>query len=131
MGGFVPDGLPSRAEAPDGRGVGGTTRHDTLILRRAGRAAVRDRAKGVAGVHKRLWLLAIGVVALLGAGVVGALAISGGDPDKPAIRAVAETEGAAEEDAAAEEAGGEFGEEGEEEEEEEGLGPAEPDDYFL
>jgi photosystem II stability/assembly factor-like uncharacterized protein len=66
----------------------------------------------VGGVHKKLWLLAIGVVALLNAGVIGALALSGDDRKKSAILAAAEGEG-------------------EGEEEEEGLGPAEPDDYFL
>jgi len=64
----------------------------------------------VGGVHKKLWLLAIGVAAILNAGVLGALALSGDDRKKSAILAAAEGEG---------------------EEEEEGLGPAEPDDYFL
>ena len=63
---------------------------------------------------KKVWLLLIGAVALLNAGVIGgALAVSGDDkPKKSAILAAAEGEG-------------------EEEGEEGGLGPAEPDDYFL
>jgi photosystem II stability/assembly factor-like uncharacterized protein len=64
----------------------------------------------VGGVHKKVWLLAIGAVVLLSAGVIGALALSGDDRPKSATLAAAEGEGA---------------------EEEEGLGPAEPDDYFL
>jgi photosystem II stability/assembly factor-like uncharacterized protein len=79
--------------------------------RRVRHGGWRGRAKGVEGVHKKLWLLAIGAVALLNAGVIGALALSGDDrSQKSAILAAAEGEG---------------------EEEEGGLGPAEPDDYFL
>ena len=62
---------------------------------------------------KKLWLLVLALV-VINAGVIVALAGSGGDGDDltSAVRASAEGEG-------------------EEEEEEGGLGPAEPDDYFL
>jgi hypothetical protein len=60
---------------------------------------------------KKVWLLVLALV-LVNAGVILAIAAAGGDGDlKSAIRASAEGEG--------------------EEEEEGGLGPAEPDDYFL
>src|SRR5215217_1588375 len=137
--GFLPDGLahgethhmglPSRAEGARRPGLG--VPPNTGVLRRARTAAGRGGVKGVGGMQKKLWLLAVGVVALIGAGVVGALAISADDPDAPPIRAAAESTGAAEENEAEAEGEGEFGDEGEEEEEEEGLGPAEPDDYFL
>jgi photosystem II stability/assembly factor-like uncharacterized protein len=63
---------------------------------------------------KKLWLLVL-ALALVNGGVVVTLAVTGGDGDDmiSPIRASAEGEG------------------GEEEEEDEGLGPAEPDDYFL
>ena len=81
-----------------------------------GKGATRRRAEGVGEMRKRFWLLVIGAVALLNVAVFGALALTGDDekPKKSAILAAAEGEG-----------------EGEEEEEEGGLGPAEPDDYFL
>jgi photosystem II stability/assembly factor-like uncharacterized protein len=67
--------------------------------------------KGVGGMKKRVWLLVAGLVLLLNGAVVAAIAMtSDGDAKESAILAAAEGEG---------------------EEEEEGLGPAEPDDYFL
>ena len=61
----------------------------------------------------KLWLVILALV-LVNAGVIAALAASGGEGDlTSAVRASAEGEGA------------------EEEEEEGGLGPAAPDDYFL
>jgi hypothetical protein len=84
-------------------------------------------------MHMRaLWLVVLAVVVV----VVGAVISIGGDDPAPGTRAAAESdagaesEGEAEDEAAAEreaEARGEV----DEEEEEEGLGPAEPDDYFL
>jgi photosystem II stability/assembly factor-like uncharacterized protein len=60
---------------------------------------------------KKIWLVLV-AFAIVNAGVIVALAASGGEGDlKSAVRASAEGEG--------------------EEEEEGGLGPAEPDDYFL
>jgi hypothetical protein len=60
---------------------------------------------------KKIWLV-LAAFAIVNAGVIVALAASGGEGDlKSAVRASAEGEG--------------------EEEEEGGLGPAEPDDYFL
>src|SRR5687767_10174784 len=59
---------------------------------------------------KKVWLLAF-ALAIANVGVIAVLAVSGGDGARDsAVRASAE---------------------GEAEEEEEGLGPAEPDDYFL
>jgi photosystem II stability/assembly factor-like uncharacterized protein len=61
---------------------------------------------------KKFWLLVLALV-LVNAGVIVTLAVSGGEGDlTSAVRASAEGEG-------------------EDEEEEGGLGPAEPDDYFL
>jgi photosystem II stability/assembly factor-like uncharacterized protein len=81
---------------------------------------------------RALWLVVLAVVVV----VVGAVISIGRDDPAPGTRAAvesdagAESEGEAEDEAAAEreaEARGEV----DEEEEEEGLGPAEPDDYFL
>src|SRR5918998_5409159 len=67
--------------------------------------------RGVGGMKKKVWLLVAGLVLLLNGAVVAAVAMTtGGTATESAIRAAAE---------------------GESEEEEEGLGPAEPDDYFL
>jgi photosystem II stability/assembly factor-like uncharacterized protein len=63
---------------------------------------------------KKVWLLAAGIFLLLNGLVVAAIAVTGdNEPRRSAILAAAEGEGE------------------EEEEEEGGLGPAEPDDYFL
>jgi photosystem II stability/assembly factor-like uncharacterized protein len=64
-------------------------------------------------VKTKLWLVAIGAVLLVNGAVIAAIAVGGGD-------------GTAQESAILAAAEGEAGEE-----EEEGLGPAEPDDYFL
>jgi photosystem II stability/assembly factor-like uncharacterized protein len=62
-------------------------------------------------VKIKFWLVAVGLVAVLNGGVIAAIAMTGDDArQESAILAAAEGEG---------------------EEEEEGLGPAEPDDYFL
>jgi photosystem II stability/assembly factor-like uncharacterized protein len=64
-------------------------------------------------MRAKVWLLAVVVVLLANGAVIAAVAMTGdGDANESAIRAAAEGEG-------------------EEEEEEGGLGPAEPDDYFL